>query len=73
MDINSPTRAELVEHIAWTVRNDRDWKRSTLDMLSELHRSPKWSATAARVTNGSSSSFARFLRDVERRVEEIRS
>lgn len=66
----STTRADLVEHIAWRVRDSRNVRAATLDLLSELDRSPKWSATAARVTDGPSTT--RFVRDVAKRVEEIR-
>jgi hypothetical protein len=64
------TRAELVEHVAWRVRDSRDVRKATLDLLSELDRSPKWREVAARVTDGPATT--RFLVLVAHRVQEIR-
>lgn len=64
------TRADLVEYIAWRVRDSGNVRKATLDLLSELERSKKWGATAARVPDGPP--LTRLLRAVARRVEEIR-
>jgi hypothetical protein len=64
------TRADLVEYIAWRVRDASNVRKATLDLLSELERSPKWGNAAARVPDGPP--LTRLARAVARRVEEIR-
>jgi len=66
------TRAELIEHMAWKLRDSRDVKKAAQDLLSELDRSPKWRDVADRVAKSPSVAWVRFLYQLTRRVEEIR-
>jgi hypothetical protein len=69
-DSTAATWTNLVEHVAWKVRGAKDVRMATLDVLSELDRSPKWRDVANRVPDGGPG-LNRFLNAVSRRVEEL--
>lgn len=65
------TRAELLQHMAWKIRNSKDMKKAALDLLSELDRSPQWRDAADRLQKAPTASWKRFLSELTKLAEDL--
>ena len=65
------TWTNLVDHVAWRVRDSGNIRKATLDLLSELDRNSKWGDVARSIPDGGPA-LSRFLNAVARRTKVYR-